>query len=135
MNRNKDTTKREKVLVTLPEDYINALDNKIDNILVRTRGDAVISLLSELQKVNPNALKFDEKPKSLVFPKWLNQDNLNNILSIFKIPDDTHNNNVEIFITDINTKIKIGEYVGNDGLRDLRRMRAAAKAQAEEAQK
>ena len=131
MNRTKDSTKREKVLVTLPEKYINALDNKIDNVLIRTRGDAVISLLSELQKSNPGILKFEEKQKALTAPAWLTPDILNNILAIFKIPENPSETTVRIAIDEIKTKLKISEYVGNDGLRDLRRMRSAAKTSTE----
>lgn len=57
MNNTKDTSKRMKRLVSMPEMFWNALDNKMDGCLIRTYGDAIISLISDLQKISPGAVK------------------------------------------------------------------------------
>ncbi|MDP2366187.1 MAG: hypothetical protein Q8M94_20745 [Ignavibacteria bacterium] len=129
MNRTKETTKREKVLVTLPENYINALDNKIDNILIRTRGDAIISLLAELQKVNPSALKFDvpAPPHKQLSDKVI--ENINNIIEgdILTMTE----NQAMITLDDLKTWAKVGKTIGYDGVRQLRELRIARKKAAE----
>jgi len=132
MNRTKENTKREKVLVTLPENYINALDNKIDNILIRTRGDAVISLLTELQTAKPGALKFEEKPKipNIIIPEWISKrvwftENIfNQIISLLQITDNANETNAAILLDEFKTNAKIGASVGVEGMKQLRAIRA-----------
>lgn len=124
---NTKENKREKVLVTLPEIYINALDNKIDNMLIRTRGDAIMVLLSELQKTNPNSLVFEEKQTAFPLPKWLTSDILNNIIKIFGIKDDADKITVEIIISQVSTKIKKADSISQDDWNKIRKMRAEAK--------
>jgi len=119
--------KRQKVLLTLPDSYLTALDNKIDNILIRTRGDAIISLLAELQKANPKALVFDEKPESIPLPKWLSQSNMDTIKSILIIKDDASEQHAAIVLGEVKTALKAWESVGFNGLKELRAMRAAKK--------
>lgn len=156
MNRTKERTKRKKVLVTLPDNYLTALDNKIDNILIRTRGDAVISLLTELQKARPGSLEFEEMiyiklseltqykrelielrntqpkpeahiPQWITSRKWLNENTMKMLVGLLEIADDANETSAMIAIDSIKTAVKGWGAVGNDGLRDLRRIRAEKK--------
>jgi hypothetical protein len=44
-------------IISLPERFWNAIDNKIDGELINSRGDALVYLLAELEKVKPECIE------------------------------------------------------------------------------
>lgn len=137
MSRINEENKREKVLITLPDNYLTAIDNKIDNVLIRTRGDAIISLLSDLQKLNPKAIEFDEMIyiKSSEFTELKNrlahiitsQSKQNIVIErVSKWYEDDvlalEGAILELALDSIEAKLNAWARVGNEGLAELRRI-------------
>ena len=92
ITRQKTTPIRQKLITTLPERYINALDNKIDNELICTRGDAILTLLMRLEKLDPTIFKapdgHDGALKNTIKYPWATEANLAEIEKVMELKSE-----------------------------------------------
>lgn len=81
--------KRIKGIITMPAKFWTAIDNRIDSVLIGSRGDAIISMLLELQKLSPLSVKFTEPPPPPPQVRKEVIEKINNIfgINIFDITD------------------------------------------------
>ena len=122
-------TKTKRNVISLPDEFCNALDNKIDNKMICNRTDAMKHIMLEFHKTNPTALKFEKKPETFSLPKWLTPHILDNIKTILNISDDANEQNALMAMMGVETAIKGWKAIGgNDGFAELHRYRAEQKA-------
>jgi len=124
-------TKTKRNIVSLPEQFCNVLDNMVDNKMICNRTDALKQIILEQQKTHPDQIIF--APKSIPIPawisrrEWLNEKVMDEIVNIFKIADDASETHSAIAIDEIKTALKGWSSVGAEGLRELKKYRAANK--------
>jgi hypothetical protein len=130
------TNKSKRNVVSLPEQFCNVLDNLVDDKMICNRTDALKQIILEQAKTHPDKYIFVQKslpiPAWITKRKWFTEKVAEEFASILKIADDAGETSALITLDEVKTGLKAWEYIGVDGLKELRAMRAAKKKAAEQ---